>query len=487
MRTLVVTLLTAALAGCSSTPPKAEAPAPTGLISETSKSPEALEHFHQGQTLFYNLRTADAAAEFEQALGLDPGFVLARAYHAQSTPGDKGIRETEDAAKAADSLPEAERLFVQAIATGNRGDVADAEKMLRRVVEVAPNDWRSHFALGFHHVSAQKYSDAIPALQQATRLNAGAAFAQNMLGYALLRQGDSAGAIKAFEEYVRMLPQEPNPQDSLGEALMAAGKFQEADAAFNRALMLSPQFWNAFEGLAYTKIYAGDSVGGRKAFDQAKMGAPTSLNKLAVSVELAAAAAAEGRTGEALQLLDAARQTADAAPSDLALLAVRRAQVLIIADQPGEAIAALMPAFAVADAAETPVALARPLRTEALRARITAEGRLNRTEAAAATAALLRKAAADRADDPAARTAASYADGIVAMVKRDFASARTSFDACAAEDDWCQWQAIVAAQRAGDKASAATGRDRLLRLYRRDPIYLMIRSQVMRAASRSTE
>src|SRR6188768_403128 len=120
MRTLVVTLLTAALAGCSSTPPKAEAPAPTGLISETSKSPEALEHFHQGQTLFYNLRTADAAAEFEQALRLDPDFVLARAYHAQSTPGDKGIRETEDAAKAADSLPEAERLFVQAIATGNR-------------------------------------------------------------------------------------------------------------------------------------------------------------------------------------------------------------------------------------------------------------------------------------------------------------------------------------------------------------------------------
>ena len=106
---------------------------------------------------------------------------------------------------------------------------------------------------------------AFPALQQATRLNAGAAFAQNMLGYALLRQGDSAGAIKAFEEYVRMLPQEPNPQDSLGEALMAAGKFQEADAAFNRALMLSPQFWNAFEGLAYTNDYVTKALANLKA------------------------------------------------------------------------------------------------------------------------------------------------------------------------------------------------------------------------------
>jgi len=487
MRTLVVTLLTAALTGCSSPPPKSEAPAPTGLISETTKSPEALEHFHKGQALFYNLRTADAAAEFEQALRLDPDFVLARAYHAQSTPGDQGIRETEEAAKAAGTLPEAERLFIQAIATGIRGEVADSEKMLRRVTEVAPNDWRSHFALGFQYVAAQKYSDAIPALQQATRRNAGGAFAQNMLGYAFLRQGDSAGAIKAFEEYVRMLPQEPNPQDSLGEALMAAGRFEEADAAFNRALMLSPQFWNAYEGLAYTKIYAGDWAAGRRAFDQAKMAAPTSFNKVSVSVELAAASAAQGRTAEALQMLDAAQQTVGATPGDLAILLVRRAQVLIIGGQPREAISTVMPALGVADAADTPPGLARPLRTDTLRARITAEGRLNQTDAVAATAALLRMAAADRSDDPATRTAASYAEGIVAMGKRDFAAARMAFDACAAEDDWCQWQAIVAAERAGDKTAAATGRDRLLRLYRRDPGYLIVRSQVMRPAGRNTE
>jgi len=107
MRTLVAALLTTALAACSSTAPKADAPtaADSKLISETTKSPEALEHFHKGQTLFYNLHTAEAAAEFDQALQLDPQFVLARAYHAQSTPGDQGVRETEDAAKAADSLP----------------------------------------------------------------------------------------------------------------------------------------------------------------------------------------------------------------------------------------------------------------------------------------------------------------------------------------------------------------------------------------------
>lgn len=487
MRTLVVTLVTAALAGCSSAPPKAEAPAGTGLISETTKSPEALEHFHKGQALFYNLRTADAAAEFEQALRLDPDFVLARAFHGQSIAGDQGLRELDDAAKAAEKLPEAERLFVQSLAAGNRGDVADAEKMLRQVTEVAPKDWRSHFALGFQYVSAQKYSDAIPALQQSTQLSPDAPFAQNMLGYALLRQGDSAGAIKAFEEYVRMLPQEPNPQDSLGEALMAAGRFQDAEAAFNKALMLSPQFWNASEGLAFARIYAGDWAGGKTALEQARMSAPAPLNKVSVSIELAAVAAAQGRAAEAEQILDAARQTAGAEPGDVALLPLRHAQILTIAGQSRQAIAAVAPALATADDRTIPQAATRPLRTAALRARITAEGQLGDAKATAATADLLRQDAVARADDPAARTAAMYADGIVAMTKRDFATARTSFEKCAAEDDWCQWQAIVAAGRTGDKTAATSGRDRLLRLYRRDPIYLMIRSQVMRAAGRNTE
>jgi tetratricopeptide (TPR) repeat protein len=308
-----------------------------------------------------------------------------------------------------------------------------------------------------------------------------------MLGYALLRQGDNAGAINAFQEYVRMLPQEPNPQDSLGEALMAAGRLDEANTAFNKAVELAPDFWNAYEGLAFARIYSGDWVGGRKAFELAKMNAPTAVNKLTVSNEIAAAVAAQGRTSEALQILDATRQTPGVEAGVLALVPVRRAHVLIVGGQQKQAIAAVAPALATADDPTTPPALARPLRTDALRARITAEGQLNDTTAVAATAALLQKDATDRPDDPAARTAGMYADGIVAMIKRDFASAQKSFEACAAEDDWCQWQAIAAAGRADDKTAAAKGRERMLRLYRRDPVYLMVRSQVERPARPSTD
>ena len=339
MRQTWIALTAVAFAACSS-PPASTVAAPsaastsTGLISETTKSPEALDHFHKGETLFYNLRTKEAAAELNQALQIDPGFVLARAYHSQTELGERSVKAAEEAAAAATTLPEAERLFVQAISATTRGDAAEAESMLRELTTSAPKDWRSHYGLGFQLFSAQKYDEAVGSLKRATDLNPGAGVALNMLGYASLRQGDSAGAVTAFEQYTKVLPQEPNPQDSLGEALIAAGKFDEAEAAFNKALALSPQFWNAHEGIAFTKFYRGDWTGGTKALEQARAGAPDADNKVAMDNEIAAAATAQGHTADALKILASSEHTAGADRGTLVFVAVRRAQTLIAAGQP---------------------------------------------------------------------------------------------------------------------------------------------------------
>jgi Flp pilus assembly protein TadD len=481
-------LVAAALAACSPAPAsKVAEPTSTGLISETTKSPEALDHFHKGETLFYNLRTDEAAAELSQALQLDPGFVMARAFHAQTVLGEPGVKEAEEAAAAAGSLPEAERLFVQSLAANNRGDVAEAEKLLHHLTTSAPKDWRSHYALGFQLLGSQKYDEAITALKRATELNPNAGVALNMLGYASLRQDDSAGAVSAFEQYTKVLPQEPNPQDSLGEALLAAGRFEDAEAAFNRALALSPQFWNAHEGLAYTKFYRGDWAGGTKALEQAKAGAPDAANKVAVDGEIAAAASAQGRTAEALKVLDNSEKTAGADRGTLVFVPVRRAQALVAPGQSRQAITALAPALAAADDKTMPAGIARRLRLQALRVRIAAEAAMSDANAAAATATLLQNEASARAGDPAAQRAAAYATGMAAVAKKDFSAARSEFEKCSQEDDVCQWQRVVATERAGDTAAASTGRDRLLRLYKRDPTYLMIRAMLKPAATRTTE
>ncbi|MEO7271745.1 MAG: tetratricopeptide repeat protein [Vicinamibacterales bacterium] len=479
-----------ALTACSSKPaatPPAQAPPPVpAAITVTAKSPEAVEHFKKGQELLDNLRTTEAAAEFDQALKLDGGFLLAHAYHGLSTPGPDGLKELETAAAAAGSLPEPERVLIEAATASRRGEQAKATAAFARLAELVPGDWRAHYSLGQQLLTNQKYADAVSALKKATSLNANAGGAQNMLGYAALRQGDAEGAIAAFEEYARLMPQEPNPQDSLGEALLGAGRFKESEAAFQKALALSPGFWTAHEGVAYARLYTGDWAGGRDALNQAKAAATQRTDKISVDDELAAVAMAQHDTAGAMRILDGIEKTAGAQPSDIAFVPLRRAFLMNDAGRSREALAQVAAALKTADGGQVGPGLSRSLRRQALVLRVAAETQMKDVAAATKTSEALDAAAAASAGDPLAQSAMHYGRGMLAVAKRDAAGARAHFDACSPEDAWCKWQGVVTAEKAGDKAGAETARVQLLKIYGRDPLALVVRSRLAPASAKRT-
>ncbi len=76
-----------------------------------------------------------------------------------------------------------------------------------------------------------------------------------------------------------------------------------------------------------------------------------------------------------------------------------------------------------------------------------------------------------------------YGRGVLAVAKGDAAGARGHFNQCSIEDELCKWQGIVAAEKAGETASAAIARDQLLKNYARDPLHLIVRSRLTPAAS----
>ena len=481
MKRIFVVAVASLLTGCSSQPASTQGQKPAATVTTiptTSKSSEAVTHFQKGEALLDNLRTEEAAEEFSQALKLDPDFQLARAYHGQATPGPDGLKEIESAKQSAASLPEAERVLIEGIAANRRGDLADARASFTHLTELVPGDWRGHYLLGQQLVNEQKYADAAQALKKATGLNANAGGAQNMLGYAALRQGDVDGAIAAFSEYARILPQEPNPQDSLGEALLGAGRFKESEAAFQKALELSPQFWNAHEGIAFARFYAGDWAGGRDALAKAKAAATRRIDKISVDGEMAVAAAAQRNTAEALRIVDAAEKTEGAQPSEVAFFPVTRALVLIDAGRARDALAPVTAALKTAESGELPPGMSRNLRRGALRARITAETQMRDVAAAKQTSAALDQDASSRADDPGAQSAMHYGRGQLALAQGDAAAARAHFDQCSREDETCKWQGVLAAEKAGDKAGAAAAREQFLKIYQRDPGHLLIRSRL---------
>jgi pimeloyl-ACP methyl ester carboxylesterase len=64
-------------------------------------------------------------------------------------------------------------------------------------------------------------------------------FQLNILGYELLRDGDTEAAIRLFERNVEAWPDSPNPYNSLGDAYDAAGRIDNARRSYARAVELA--------------------------------------------------------------------------------------------------------------------------------------------------------------------------------------------------------------------------------------------------------
>ena len=490
MKALGVLLVACVITGCSSgsTPSPQSSATPDGVngsISITSKSPEAVEHLKRGEVLLVNSRSAEAAAEFAEALKLDPDFALAHAAHGQATPGPEGLKEVEAATVSATALPEAERTMIEGMLASRQNESAKAREAFTKVTQLAPGDWRGHYLLGTLLLGNEDYATAIPALRKAIELDPAAGGANNMLGYAALRQGDTDGAIKAFTEYTRALPQEPNPHDSLGEALLAAGKFKEAEAAFLKAVELSPQFFAAYEGLAYTKYYAGDSAGALDALRKEKTTATRAIDKLGADETRAVMLITQKKTGEGLALYSDLEKMTDAMPA-VVLVPAHRAAVLADLGRAREAMPIIEAALKRAEAGDLPPALARNLRQQALSARITAEASTNNADAAQQTAMTLAQQASQRPDDAIAQSRMHFGMGMAAMAKKDYAAARGHFEKCLATDCYCRMQIVTAAEKAGDKPGADAARAALLKQYVRDPVGLWVRTRLQGPAPKST-
>lgn len=480
----VSALFLVACSGSNATP-AGQTPAPA-MIPVTATSPQAIAHFERGRDLLDNLRFAEAADAFSEALAIEPTFVSAHALHGAARPGPEGLREIEQAAIDAKALPQAERLAIDALLATRQGDLANSENLLRQLVELAPGDWRAHYLLGMRLFAGERYEDAAAAFERAIALDSKAGPAYNMLGYASLRRGEVEPAVSAFTQYASVNPKEPNAQDSLGEALVGAGRFSEAEAAFQKAADLSPRFWNAWEGIAYSKFYAGDSVGAREALGKGRRAAERTVDAVAAEEMFAWIALAERKTAEALKAFDAAEHVSGAQPSDVALVPVHRALALADAGRHREALAQVAAVLQRADKGEFPPGLTRNVRRQALVARAMAEAAQKNAAALDRTIAALTKEASDRPEDANLQSSMHFARGLAGVVKGDLDDARKHFGACSAQDATCQWQNLLAAQRSGDAAAAEAVRAWLTRIYVRDPDYLYVRARLNQLAARST-
>ena len=154
------------------------------------------------------------------------------------------------------------------------GQLADAERLLRAILDVAPNhptalhysgvlahqqkrhdesialirrsleldpakaDWHSN--LGIVLKAAGKLEEAMAAYERAIDLDPGHAKARNNLGVLQRTKGLTAEAEVSYREAIRLNPQYAEAYHNLGTLLWNLRRVREAVLAFNRALVLGP-------------------------------------------------------------------------------------------------------------------------------------------------------------------------------------------------------------------------------------------------------
>jgi eukaryotic-like serine/threonine-protein kinase len=148
-------------------------------------------------------------------------------------------------------------------------DPARAEELYRAAVAAAPDDWRSHFALGLFYYRSANYNSAISAWEQARKLSPDNMVVFANLGgvYHAVDRTDDAATV-----FQRALEIEPRSSiyNNLATMRFFQGRLADAAAAFEKAIELSPGYSLYWGNLGDTyRWMPGKEAKAREAFTTA--------------------------------------------------------------------------------------------------------------------------------------------------------------------------------------------------------------------------
>ena len=198
------------------------------------------------------LTSTDAEAgikELEEALRLAPGsvkalFNLAVAYGTSPAHGPrKEIEHLEKVIELAPDFPRAHLALGKALL--QEGKAAEAVTALQTAVKLAPDSGEANYQLGLALVRAGRKEEAAAQLKKGRDLVAADDRAQNALldvadGRAALERKDFDEAVSKFRRASQLQPESAEPQRLLGAALERQGDIAGATAAYEKALALRP-------------------------------------------------------------------------------------------------------------------------------------------------------------------------------------------------------------------------------------------------------
>jgi tetratricopeptide (TPR) repeat protein len=184
-----------------------------------------------------------------------------------------------------------------AIALHQSGNLAEAEQIYRRILNLNPRHTDSLHLLGVLAHQVGRNAIAVQLIGQAIAIDPRQVAYHCNLGTALQALGQWEEAMASYHRALSIQPDFPQAIVNLGVALQALGRLEEAEAAFRRTLALRPD-------LAEAHINLGNLLQQRGAVEEAAMNHQQALALLPESPDaefnMGNTRMAQGRMGEAV-------------------------------------------------------------------------------------------------------------------------------------------------------------------------------------------
>jgi len=196
-------------------------------------------------------RLPDALEALEQASELEPGNASVRFKKAKVLDGMGRNDEASQQFEASFKLTPHREELVRGLQLQRMGNIREAEKIYRDVLTSDPKSVDALRLLAGVAMRAKQWSDAQVLLERALEIAPDFIQCWMDLGLAHQEQDRTDDALDAFERARRLEPNRPNPYAAIGTTNGMAGRHDDAIKAFHKALYLDEGHATALAGLGH--------------------------------------------------------------------------------------------------------------------------------------------------------------------------------------------------------------------------------------------
>jgi len=213
-------------------------------------------HKKLGQALAAVGRGLEADEAFQTFFEKDPdtGTVAVGAEHIRAGHEEEAIKCFRQALKDNPDNVDAMR-FLAAVYLKQEKKLRDAEALLQRATQIAPDFAKAWMDLGLAYKKRAKRMEAIDAFKRATELEPGNGNAWERLASTTASAGYPQQAVEAFSKAVTVSPKAAGFHMGYGHALKTLGDQPASLRAYREAIRLRPEFGEVYWSMANLKTF----------------------------------------------------------------------------------------------------------------------------------------------------------------------------------------------------------------------------------------